>query len=144
MTSVDRADPIVEQFELSQSDFDAFADLSGDANPIHIDPDFAADTVFGATVSHGMLLFSRLRGALERHYPGCRLIGQELVFRHPAYADSPLRLVLTPRAVPPGEPLLTLGAEIIRDDGQPCLEGDCRLVRQRLASPVQTGEEVRS
>lgn len=144
MTAVDRPDPIVEQFLLSQSDFDAFAELSGDANPIHVDPKFAADTVFGATVSHGMLLFTRLRGALERHYPGCRLIGQDLVFRHPAYADSPLRLVLTPRACPPGEPLLSLGAEIIRDDGQPCLEGDCRLVRERHAIPVQADEEVRS
>lgn len=136
MTAELRTEPITELFRLTQQDFDDFANLSGDANPIHVDPDFAADTVFGATVAHGMLLFTRLRGMLEQHYPGCSLIGQDLMFRHPAYAERELRLVLTPRRVSPGEPLLTLGAEIIRDDGQPCLEGECRLVRQRLSIPA--------
>ena len=46
----------------SQADFHRFARLSGDHNPIHVDPDYAAGTRFGATVSHGMLLFSAVRG----------------------------------------------------------------------------------
>ena len=44
---------------LTQQDFDLFAKLSGDSNPIHVDPEFSARTRFGKTVSHGMLLFSK-------------------------------------------------------------------------------------
>ncbi len=40
----------------TQDDLDLFAKLSGDANPIHVDPDFAARSGFGRTVAHGALL----------------------------------------------------------------------------------------
>ncbi len=53
----------------SQEDFHRFARLSGDHNPIHVDPDYAAGTRFGATVSHGMLLFSAVRGLIHDFFP---------------------------------------------------------------------------
>lgn len=43
---------------ISQSDVDRFADLSGDHNPIHIDPIAAAATPFGTTIAHGFLTLS--------------------------------------------------------------------------------------
>ncbi len=43
-----------------QADFDRFAALSGDDNPIHVDAGFAAKTHFGRTVCHGMLLYSAI------------------------------------------------------------------------------------
>ena len=48
----------------TQRDFDRFAALSGDDNPIHVDPAFAARTRFGRTVCHGMLLYSTICRAL--------------------------------------------------------------------------------
>ena len=51
---------------LSQDDLDAFADLSGDDNPIHVDPAKAAQLTFGTTVAHGMLLATVCDGALRR------------------------------------------------------------------------------
>lgn len=42
---------------LTQLDFNRFAALSHDDNPIHCDPAFAKTTHFGATVAHGMFLF---------------------------------------------------------------------------------------
>src|SRR5688500_2787 len=47
---------------LSQAEFDLFARISGDNNPIHVDPEFSARTRFGRTVSHGMLLYTVLWG----------------------------------------------------------------------------------
>ncbi|MDP9238290.1 MAG: MaoC family dehydratase [Chloroflexota bacterium] len=43
---------------LTQAQLDAYADASGDHNPIHIDPSFAATTPFGGTIAHGMLVLA--------------------------------------------------------------------------------------
>ena len=42
----------------TQEDFDRFARLSGDDNPIHVDSEFSARHKFGRTVAHGMLLLA--------------------------------------------------------------------------------------
>ncbi|NOX83566.1 MAG: hydratase [Alphaproteobacteria bacterium] len=76
---------------LTQDDFDAFAALSGDDNPIHVDPTFSARTNFGRTVSHGMLLYTILRGLADQLAPGARQVSQELKFPAPAYAGEPIR-----------------------------------------------------
>lgn len=114
-------------FVLSQEDFNRFARLSGDHNPIHVDPDYAADTRFGATVSHGMLLFSALRGLIHSLYPGARLGGQDLKFPAPAYAGEPLTATLEP-VVPAENGRIELVTRVTKADGQPCLEGRCHLV----------------
>ena len=72
----------------SQADFDDFARLSGDDNPIHTDPDFCANTRFGRTVAHGLLLCSVLRGLIDRLAPGARLEQQAVMFPAPAYAGE--------------------------------------------------------
>jgi len=76
---------------LSQAEFDLFASISGDNNPIHVDPGFSSRTRFGRTVSHGMLLYTVLWGLVQTHYPGAQQSGQTLMFPNPAYADEPLR-----------------------------------------------------
>lgn len=47
---------------LEQSTIVAFAEVTGDMNPIHLDPAFARRTVFRGTVAHGMLLSGILTG----------------------------------------------------------------------------------
>jgi acyl dehydratase len=73
-----------------QSDFDSFAVLSGDDNPIHVDPQFSANSRFGRTVAHGMLLFTVLRGLMDSLLPGARVVSQDLMFPAPSYADEAL------------------------------------------------------
>lgn len=72
-------------------DFRAYAALTGDANPIHIDPDYAAGHHFGQVVSHGMLIHAKLWALAEAQ--GLILpAGAEITFPAPAYADQPLEL----------------------------------------------------
>lgn len=73
---------------LTQVDFDRFARLSGDNNPIHVDPAFSASTRFGRTVAHGMLLHSIFRGLLNRLLPGATQIVQNLKFPAPTFAGD--------------------------------------------------------
>lgn len=80
---------------LLQEDFDRFARLSGDDNPIHCDPVFAARSHFGATVAHGMMLYSCLCKALtEGIGPGVRQVGQTLTFPNPTFAGDRLTVVV--------------------------------------------------
>ncbi|MEI2386569.1 MaoC/PaaZ C-terminal domain-containing protein [Breoghania sp. JC706] len=77
-----------------QEDFDRFAVLSGDDNPIHVDPEFSGRTRFGRTVSHGMLLYSRVHALISNAFPGRRHRMQTLMFPNPAYAGEVLRITV--------------------------------------------------
>ncbi|WP_310452068.1 MaoC/PaaZ C-terminal domain-containing protein [Sulfuritalea sp.] len=80
---------------LLQADFDRFARLTGDDNPIHCDPAFAAKSHFGATVAHGMLLYSCICKALtEQVGPGVVQMEQTLMFPNPTYVGDRLRIDL--------------------------------------------------
>ena len=81
---------------LSQRDFDRFAALSRDDNPIHCDPAFARGTHFGATVAHGMLLFSLLCAHSARQLPGPALpVAQTLMFPAPAFVGDAVGFALS-------------------------------------------------
>jgi acyl dehydratase len=83
----------------TQRQFDEYARLSGDDNPIHVDAGFAAGTRFGRTVAHGMLLFSVLQSAIARRIrEPARLFSQELMFTAPTFTGDPLLMTLEPTA----------------------------------------------
>ncbi|MCI0632557.1 MAG: MaoC family dehydratase [Actinobacteria bacterium] len=86
---------VSESRTLAQADFDTFAELSGDDNPIHVDPAFAARTRFGRTVSHGMLLYGLICGAVSTHFPGATQLDQSLMFTSPAFAGDEVTVELT-------------------------------------------------
>ncbi|UDM51775.1 MaoC/PaaZ C-terminal domain-containing protein [Cupriavidus sp. MP-37] len=88
---------------LSQRDFDRFAALSRDDNPIHCDPAFARGTHFGATVAHGMLLFSLLCAHSARQLPRPALpVAQALMFPAPAFVGDAVQFGLSPQPAPSG------------------------------------------
>lgn len=76
---------------LTQAEFDLFARLSGDDNPIHVDPDFSSRTRFGRTVAHGLYLCSILRGLAGQVRPGTWQLSQDVRFPAPTYTDEPMR-----------------------------------------------------
>jgi 3-hydroxybutyryl-CoA dehydratase len=49
-------EPVVR--DITQARINAYADASGDHNPIHIDSAFAVTTPFGGTIAHGMLVLA--------------------------------------------------------------------------------------
>jgi acyl dehydratase len=73
---------------LTQDDFDAFAAVSGDDNPIHVDEAFSSASKFGRPVAHGVLLVSILAGLVTRLRPGARIVGQQVRFPAPTFAGE--------------------------------------------------------
>ena len=88
----------IETFKCSftQEDFDRFADLPRDNNPIHVDPEFSARTHFGQPVAHGMLLYSTICRVLSTQYPGPGIlqIKQDMMFQNPTYTQTEITIKL--------------------------------------------------
>jgi 3-hydroxybutyryl-CoA dehydratase len=63
----------------------AFAELTGDNNPIHLDEEFAKGTMFKTRIAHGMLSASLLSTILGTKLPGTGVIylSQSIRFRAP-------------------------------------------------------------
>ncbi len=78
---------------VTQDDFDRFARISGDDNPIHVDAAFAARTRFGRTLAHGMMLYSLVVQTIQGELvPGSVELEQELVFPGPIFAGDELTI----------------------------------------------------
>ena len=78
--------------EVKQRDIEAFAAISGDTNPAHLNPEFAQQTAFHGVVAHGMWegsLFSALLGS-QLPGPGTIYLQQNLMFKHPARVGDQL------------------------------------------------------
>jgi acyl dehydratase len=118
-----------------QSDFDRFAALSGDDNPIHVDADFAARTRFGRTVAHGMFLYSVVGSVLSTRLPGpgTLQVEQELVFPTATPTGEEVEVRVEVTGVQPAEGLAELTTLVIRPDGNPGLQGRTLV---RLPAPV--------
>ena len=53
---------------VTQEKINAYAEASGDYNPLHIDPEFAAKTELGGTVAHGMLILAYLSEFMTENF----------------------------------------------------------------------------
>ena len=76
-------------FQFNQEDVIKFAEASGDFNPLHLDNDFAAQTIFGKTIIHGFLagsVFSKVFGTI---FPGQGTIylKQDMSFLKPMFTE---------------------------------------------------------
>jgi 3-hydroxybutyryl-CoA dehydratase len=70
---------------VSAADIEAFAAVSGDRNPVHMDEAYAVATRFGGRIAHGMLAASYISAILgmELPGPGAIYVSQALRFRRP-------------------------------------------------------------
>ncbi|MEQ8397612.1 MaoC/PaaZ C-terminal domain-containing protein [Thalassobaculum sp.] len=119
--------PIRVRRTFTQAEFDRFAELSGDDNPIHVDPAFSAATRFGRTVAHGMLLYSALWGLIRRSFPGAVQDSQDLMFPSPTYAGDPMRLEIDVLDRP-ADGVLDLAVRVVAErDGAVTLDGRTRI-----------------
>ena len=111
----------------SQADFDSFALLSGDDNPIHTDPVFSANTRFGRTVAHGLLLCSVLRGLIDQQIPGGRLSETSLMFPAPTFTGEPMQFTIALIKSKNNEIELDLQVKRLADDVITC-QGNARVM----------------
>ena len=102
----------------SERDVAAFAKLSGDNNPLHMDESYAKTTPFRGRVVHGMLVASLTSTLLGMHLPGrrCLYLGEKLSFKKPVFIED--RLTIQGEVIHKSVSMrtLTIAITIRRDD----------------------------
>lgn len=78
--------------EVSEADVLAFAQLSGDHNPLHVDADYARTTNYGACIVHGAFQVSLASALLGMQLPGKRVVLTSVRSRFPAPLFHPCRV----------------------------------------------------
>jgi acyl dehydratase len=85
---------------VTADDVRTFADLTGDRNPVHLDPEFARGTPFRRCVAHGLLGVG-IAGGLGWTTPPARTVAflelREWHFRAPIYFGDTVRIRVTVR-----------------------------------------------
>ena len=88
---------------VTQSDIDRFADVSGDRNPVHLDPGYAANTPFQGVIAHGMLSASFISAIIGNTLPGKGSIylGQSLRFLAPVRPGDEVKTIVSISSITP-------------------------------------------
>jgi len=126
-----KEDVFIYEFQFSQKDVEEFARVTGDNNPVHLNPEYAAKTMFKRPIMHGMLgasLFSKVFGTL---FPGEGTIylKQSLNFLKPMYVDTPYVAEFTVKEVIPDKNRAIVET-LIKDkaSGNVCTSGEALIM----------------
>ncbi|MFN8584017.1 MAG: MaoC family dehydratase [Dehalococcoidia bacterium] len=112
---------------ITAEDIRKFAEVSGDDQPLHLDPSFAARTRFGEPIAHGILSASIISAAIgTKLAPGKVVIymSQNLRFRAPVKPGDTITATLTATAVDAEKSRVNLDTKVTGADGSEIVTGD--------------------
>jgi 3-hydroxybutyryl-CoA dehydratase len=103
---------------VTEADIAAFAAVSGDANPLHLDEAFAETTSFKGRIAHGMLGASYLSAVLGNDLPGpgSVYLSQSLRFRRPIRIGDVVTARVRVTAIDTAKAWVTLETTCLVDD----------------------------
>ncbi len=104
----------------------AFAELTGDYNPLHFDEAFAARTRFGRLVVQGGLTTGLLHALVAMDMPGAGTVflSQDWKFTAPVYVGDTITAHAEVIGVHERKPVTQLSIRVTRQDGETVLEGE--------------------
>jgi 3-hydroxybutyryl-CoA dehydratase len=110
----------------TDEDIRAFAELSGDYNPVHLDDEYAASTRFGRRIAHGMLAASLISATLANDLPGRGTVylSQSVRFVAPVFPGDAVTAQVTVTKVREDKPIVTLETVCTNQRGEKLIEGE--------------------
>ncbi|MCB1511293.1 MAG: MaoC family dehydratase [Hyphomicrobiaceae bacterium] len=113
-----------------ETDICAFADITGDRNPVHLDEAYAAETMFRERISHGMLTASYMSAVfgMELPGPGAIYISQTLNFRRPVKIGDTITATASVIEMFPAKKRVRFECVCTNSDGKPVVEGEAILM----------------
>lgn len=127
-------------------DIQAFAAVSGDINPAHLNSEYADATMFHGVIAHGMLgaaLISALFGT-QFPGPGTIYLGQELKFTKPVRIGDTLTVLATVTEKDDEKKRIKLDCQVTNQKGDVVLKGEAKLMppTQKVKVPVVNAPQI--
>ena len=112
------------------NDIELFALVSGDVNPAHIDPEFAAGDFFGRIVAHGMWTASLVSAVLGTRLPGpgCIYLGQTLDFMKPVFPGDTVTATVRVLEKQDRKRIVRLETVCTNQSGECVLKGEAKVI----------------
>ena len=118
---------------IADEDVRAFAEVTGDRNPIHLDEEYAKGTRFGRRVAHGMLGASLISAVLANELPGRGTVylSQTLKFTAPSFLGDTVTARVVVKHVREDKPVVTLETVCTNERGERVVEGEAVVLVSR-------------
>jgi acyl dehydratase len=106
-------------FTFTQADVIAFANLTGDHNPIHLDAEYAATTQFKIPIIHGHLsssVFTKFLGMQKPGGPGSIYMKQVTEYLRPMHVDTPYEVFFEVLRVDEAKHVAEIATQVINKE----------------------------
>src|SRR5215217_5531115 len=115
---------------IEQADVDAFAAVTGDRNPVHVDEEFAKTTRFGRRIAHGMLTASLISAVLANKLPGkgSVYLGQTLKFVAPVFPGDEITARVVVREIREDKPIVKLETVCVNQREEIVVRGEATVL----------------
>jgi len=112
--------------QITDSVVRAFAELSGDYNPIHLDEEFASKTRFGRRIAHGMISGALISAVLGYEFKERKIVylSQTLKFTAPVFLDDTITATATVANIREDKPVVTLETVCTNQSGETVVNGE--------------------
>ncbi len=123
-----------DQFAVSKQITDrvirAFAELSGDFNPIHLDDEFAAKTIFGRRIAHGMICGALISAVLGNEFKERKIVylSQNIKFVAPVFVDDTITATATVKEIREDKPIVTIETVCTKQSGEIVVTGEGKVM----------------
>jgi 3-hydroxybutyryl-CoA dehydratase len=109
-----------------------FAEISGDCNPVHVDPDFAKKSMFGKQIAHGILTGSFISTVLGTKLPGIDTIYMEQSFKFmaPVYFGDTLTATVEVIEKKDAKRIIKLRTYVVNQKGKTVVEGEATVMKK--------------
>jgi 3-hydroxybutyryl-CoA dehydratase len=115
---------------IEQADIVAFASVTGDHNPVHVDEEFAKTTRFGKRIAHGMLTASLISAVLANKLPGegSVYLGQTLKFVAPVFPGDEVTARVTVKEIREDKPIVKLETICVNQRDEVVIRGEATVL----------------
>jgi 3-hydroxybutyryl-CoA dehydratase len=119
---------------ITESDIVSYAGLTGDFNPIHIDAEYARQSMFKERIAHGMLVSGLISAVLGTQLPGPNSIylGQDLKFMAPVKIGDTVTAVVTVTDKRDDKRIITLKTTVSNQHGEVVVNGNAVIKKAGL------------
>ncbi len=126
---------------VTEADIVMFAGVSGDTNPVHLNADFAAATMFKERIAHGMLSASFISTVFGTRLPGpgCIYLSQTLNFKAPVMIGDTVEARVTLREVDKEKKRILVDT-VCTVRGKVVLDGEAKLMVAKRAQAEASNE----